>query len=132
MTVNRTVDQEGPATLTIFFATPSASLPTAPQIPIPRTNSSSALSRHEIFQRIEIIDMKHKHENDILSKLLELTNATPYKISSDEEVELREVEDDRRRSERDRETQARINSMKRQEKALMDQAKGLGANTTRI
>ena len=75
---------------------------------------------------MKTIDMKHKHESEILSRLMELTRAMPYEASPDEEAELREVEDEKRRSERDREVQARLNEVKRQEKALLDQARGGG------
>jgi len=69
--------------------------------------------------------MKHKHESEILSRLLELTGGTPYQISEEEQAELREVEDHKRASQRDREAQARLNDIKKQEKALLDQARGI-------
>lgn len=68
--------------------------------------------------------MKHKHESEILSRLLELTNGVQYEASPDELAELRDVDDEKRRSERDREAQARLNEVKRQEKALLDLARG--------
>ena len=68
--------------------------------------------------------MKHKHENEILSRLLELTKGKSYEASPDELVELRDVDNEKRRSERDREGQARLNEVKRQEKALLDLARG--------
>ena len=68
--------------------------------------------------------MKHKHENEILSRLLELTKGNAYEASPDELAELRDVHDEKRRSERDREGQARLNEVKRQEKALLDLARG--------
>jgi len=68
--------------------------------------------------------MKHKHESEILSKLLELTNSKPYEATPDELAELREEEDFQRSSERDRAAQARLNETRRQEKALLEQARG--------
>lgn len=69
--------------------------------------------------------MKHKHESEILSRLLELTSGTPYEITAEEHAELRELEDHKRSSQRDREAQTRLNEMKKQEKALLDQARGV-------
>ncbi|MCJ1455220.1 hypothetical protein MMC28_005574 [Mycoblastus sanguinarius] len=128
MTVDRTVDQEGPATLTVTFAPPPLKFPSPMVSPAPTssTDPSTAPSGHESAKRMKTIDMKHKHESEILSRLMELTRAMPYEASPDEEAELREVEDEKRRSERDREVQARLNEVKRQEKALLDQARGGG------
>ena len=74
--------------------------------------------------RTDIIDMKHKHESEILNRLIELTKAVPYKPNEDEMTELEEVKEDIRRSTRDRERQTRLNEIKKQEAALLEQAKG--------
>ena len=125
MTVNRTHDQKGPATLSVFFA-PALRLSSAsaPPAPSPSTDASTASSGHAPAKRISTIDMKHKHESEILSRLLELTKGKQYEASPDELSELRDVDDERKRSERDREAQARLNEIKRQEKALLDLARG--------
>lgn len=125
MTVNRTFDQKGPATLTIFFSTPpkTSSATTSPALSS-STNPPTAPSGHAPAGRIETIDMKHKHESEILSRLLELTKGMPYEASPDELAELRDADDEKRRSEGDREAQVRLNEIKRQEKALLDLARG--------
>ena len=123
MTVNRTEDQQGPATLTVFFAPPSKSSATALPAPSSSTDPSTAPSDHTPSDRIESIDMKHKHESEILSHLLELTKGQPYEMTTDERMELREVEDFKRSSARDREAQARLNEVRRQEQALLDSAR---------
>ncbi len=69
--------------------------------------------------------MKHKNESEILSRLLELGSGKPYEIIPEEHAELRGLEDYRRSSQRDREAQARLNEVKKQEKALLDQARGV-------
>lgn len=126
MTVNRTADQEGPSSLTVFFAPPSKST-SATGLPAPSssTDSSTATSTRKPSDRIETIDMKHKHESEILSRLLELASGKPYEITPEEHAELRGLEDYKRSSQRDRETQARLNAVKKQEKALLDQARGV-------
>jgi len=68
--------------------------------------------------------MKHKHESEILSKLLEMTKAIPYEATPDELAELREEDDFKRSSDRDRAAQARLNETRRQEKALLEAARG--------
>ena len=70
--------------------------------------------------------MKHKRDSEILDRLLELTKATPYVASPDEEAELREVDENKTRSERDQKAQMRLNQIRRQEQALLDQARGAG------
>ena len=122
MTVNRSHDQEGPATLTVFFAPPPKSS-SATASPTP-SDASTTSSGHVSADRIATIDVKHKNENEILSRLLELTEGVPYQASPDELAELREVDDEKRRSERDREAQAKLNEVRRQEKELLDMARG--------
>ena len=125
MTVNRSYDQEGPATLTVFFAPPPrSSSTTASPAPSSSTDPSAAPSGHAPADTIATIDMKHKDESEILARLLELTKGVQYEASPDELAELRDVDDEKRRSERDREAQARLNEVKRQEKALLDLARG--------
>ncbi|KAK3172932.1 hypothetical protein OEA41_006258 [Lepraria neglecta] len=127
MTVNRTDDQEGPATLTIHFAPPSKSTsPTASPAPASSTDPSTPPSDHNPSRRVETIDMKHKQDSEILSRLLELTKATPYEASPDELVELREVDDNKMRSDRDKKAQMRLNQIRKQEEVLLAQARGAG------
>ena len=70
--------------------------------------------------------MKHKSESEILSRLLETTKAMPYEATPDELAELRDVEDYNRKSAVDKAAQSRLNQIKRQEQALLDQARGAG------
>ena len=70
--------------------------------------------------------MKHKSESEILSRLLEMTKAMPYEATPDELAELRDVEDYNRKTTRDRAAQSRLNQIKKQEQALLDQARGAG------
>ena len=68
--------------------------------------------------------MKHKHESDILSQLLSITQATPVVATPDEVVELRQLEDQRKRSEQDALMMAGVNEKRRREQALLQQARG--------
>ena len=127
MTVNRSHNQEGPATLTVYFApTPPPRIPSATALSAPSssTDQSTTPSGHTFADRIATIDMKHKNESEILSRLLELTKGMPYEATPEELDELKEVDVEKRRSERDRDAQAKLNEVRRQEKALLDLARG--------
>ena len=117
MTVNRSTDQAGPATLTVFFSKADGEGVTA------TTNTESG-------GRVETIDMKHKQETDILKELLLETGAKEIQATPEEESELRQLaeegiwsEQDRRRSRLDLET-------RRREKQMLEQARGLGTAPT--
>ena len=68
--------------------------------------------------------MKHKKEEEILERLMDVTKAQAVMASADEEAELRELEEQRRKSERDREEVMAYNEKVRQERALLEQARG--------
>ena len=127
MTVKRTADQEGPAVLSIHFTLASkSSSPAAVSASSTSISPSILPSDHIPSKQVATIDMKHKSESEILSRLLELTRATPYEATPDELAELKDVEDYSRRTTRDRAAQARLNQIKKQEQALLDQARGAG------
>lgn len=131
MTVNREVEQTGPATLSIHFtAVPRSASAIASAASSSSSDPSTTPSDHNPSKRVETIDMKHKHESEILSKLLEMTKAKPYEISEEEQIELEEAESFTRNSQRDREAQARLNEVKWQEQALLDQARGAGTEAS--
>ena len=121
MTVDRNLDQKGPATLTVFFTSPSKPSSMEP---------SATASEDNLSDRTEIIDMKYKHEREILLRLMDAAGGTPCATASDDEIKLRELEDYKKNSERDRQAQARLNEVKRQEKALLDQARGVAVAAT--
>ena len=125
MTVNRSNNQEGPATLTVYFAPPPrSSSATSSPAPPSSTEPSTTPFGHTPADLTAMIDMKHKNESEILSRLLELTKGVPYEATPEELDELKEVDVEKRRSERDREAQAKLNEVRRQEKALLDLARG--------
>ena len=76
------------------------------------------------FDRTESIDMKHKHESEILSRLMSITNASPVLPTPEEEVEMLQMEDDRKTSEQDALTMAQVYQKMKREKALLLQARG--------
>ncbi|KAL8710330.1 MAG: hypothetical protein Q9220_005100 [cf. Caloplaca sp. 1 TL-2023] len=126
MTVNRSEDQKGPAALTVYYNNSSReSSSTATTTSLPSSSGSSSESTtQDPFERMEIIDMKHRHESEILRELLDLTKATPVVATAEEEAELEMIAEEEKRGEMDRARNAAYTQKKRQEKALLDQARG--------
>ncbi|KAL9595025.1 MAG: hypothetical protein Q9219_006694 [cf. Caloplaca sp. 3 TL-2023] len=125
MTVYRSQDQASPATLTIYYGSP-ASPATAASSSTPNSSSMNTFSssNHTSFERVKTIDMKHRHESDILAELMDLTKAAPVTATPEEEAELHKLADEEKHSAIDRERNKAYNEQKRQEKALLDQARG--------
>ena len=103
--------------MTIFFA------------PKPDTATSSTSSKgagaeeSQINERAETIEMKHKHENDILKRVLEITKAVEVKPTEEEAVAMRQLEEELVRSDQDRiRTRADLEA-RQQEEALLAAAK---------
>jgi len=127
MTVDRSPEQSGPATLSVFFApiaNTGSNSATASPAPTSSTSGDKAPSDHTPWERVEAIDMKHKKPEEILERLMEVTRAQAVVASGEEEVEVRELEEQRLRSERDREEVMAYNEKVRQERALLEQARG--------
>ena len=125
MTVNRHSNQAGPSTLTIFSASPpKGGDPTITSTSNSPTDLPIKALGQETGIRTEVVDIKYKSESDILSKLAQVTNGVPYQATEREMAELEDVKEDDRRSERDKERQIKFNEIKRQEAALLEQARG--------
>ena len=127
MTIDRSHDQAGPATLSIFFApaaNASTQSATASPAPTSSTSGDKTASFHTSWDRVEAIDMKHKKEEAILERLMEVTHAQAVMATAEEEVQLRDLEEQRRNSERVRENVMAYNEKARQERALLEQARG--------
>ena len=114
MTVNRSTDQSGPATMTMFFS------------PAPR--AITALGSEEVQwssrnERMETIDMKYKHSDYILQQFMKQTQAVEVKPSEEEEVLLRELGEQRTLSEQDRVRSRMDLEARKQEQRLLEQAR---------
>lgn len=125
MTVNRSKDQHGPAILTVFFAPPLrlASATTSPASSS-STTFNTAPSEHAPFDRMETIDMKHIRDSEIMSSLMTLTNATPVNPTPEDRAELEEMREDSEIRRQDAVIGTRYREKVREEKALLDQARG--------
>ena len=123
MTVQRTTKQSGPATLTIFFAdSPS---PDAAQSPAPRQSTSpqGTASDHKPFSRTHLVNMKRKHQPEILREVLIATQAREVQATEEETAQMRELEDQRQRSQADASLQQEVRARRKREKQLLDQAR---------
>ncbi|KAI9869396.1 MAG: hypothetical protein M1813_000185 [Trichoglossum hirsutum] len=88
MTVSRTTDQSGPATMTVFYASPSTntatpSATTTATIPTPPDQGPQ--------ERTVSIDMKHFTESGIFSQLSKLTGLEIVKATPEEEDIMRNM-----------------------------------------
>ena len=94
--------------MTVFFGTsPGGSAP-------PSTS---------VNERVEVIDMKNRLEPEILAMLMRITKAVEVTSTDEEEVELRAMEEERARSEGDRERNRLFREEKKRQEALLTQAK---------
>lgn len=129
MTINRTDDQEGPALMTIHFTTASEAANTKPPI---STTASQELSvapvapptREAQTERIVQINMKHRHESEILSALMAATKAKALEPTAEEKELMRTLEEARKLSETDSKRSKAVNEKRRAQEAVLAQARG--------
>ena len=120
MTINRTTDQAGPATMSIFFAPlPDSISSTASPAATQSTSSQDTTSGHEAVERVEAINIKHMPQSEILRKLMEATKAVKVEPTAEERAEMEALEEQRKRSEIDRERMDVENRKIKREKALL-------------
>ncbi len=67
--------------------------------------------------------MKHRHESEILDRLMKVTRAVQVQPTEEEELELRQMEEERIKSEEDRRRMAAVTAQRLREKELMAQAR---------
>src|SRR5271170_3073481 len=118
MTINRTTDQKGPATMTIHFADPITAENTTPAVSTTTTNQSSSAPVAKSTpmtptERTATINMKHRHESQILSQLLAITKAVPIEPTEEELEQIRELEEQQRLSEQDSKRSQAINAKRK-------------------
>lgn len=127
MTVDRFDDTTAPATLSIFFApiaNASAHSATASPAPTTSTSGDKTSSEHTPWEKVEAVDMKHRRSEEILERLLEITKAQRVFADADEQAEMTRLEEQRQRSEQVREQMMAHNEKVRQERELLEQARG--------
>lgn len=120
MTLERTTNQEGPALMTVYFD--DAPQPQTPGAPVASSQTEPTTSSQ---QRVATINMKHRHESEILSQLLALTNAVPVEPTPQETEQLQELAAQQELSERDSARHAIYNAEKKREEAILAQARSM-------
>lgn len=118
MTLERTTNQEGPALMTVYFD--DATQPQTPSAPVAGTQTERTTSNQ---QRVVTINMKHRHESEILSQLLALTNAVPVEPTPEEVEQLQELAAQQEVSEKDTARHRVFNQEKKREEAILAQAR---------
>jgi large subunit ribosomal protein MRP49 len=129
MTINRTTDQKGPATMTIHFADPITPENTPPAISSTTTNqtSSPAVAKSTPMaptERTVTINMKYRHEFQILSQLLAITKAVPIEPTEEELEQIKELEEQQQLSEQDSKRSQAVNAKRKRTEAMLAQARG--------
>ncbi len=130
MIVNRTTDQAGPATLTVYFrksgqATPSTLLSNS-HYSSSTTGESKAPEPGE-DEKVITIDMKHQRSQAILAQFLERTGAVPVLPTPQEETEMRSEIERQERAALDRKREAERLAAARKEAAMVAQARSEAA-----
>ena len=126
MTVNRSNDNSGPSTMTVFFASVPEPTSATNISPAHSVSESPLTATPEVppIERIESINMKHYHESEILEQLMRVTKATSVLATAEDEAELQALEEQKQRGEVDRERMAEVNERRKREKRLLEQARG--------
>ena len=108
MIVDRIDDPSGPSQMTVYFS----------------SQRQGATSAQEADQETtQVINMKNKHSSAILDELLHLVEAREVEPTTEEQQQLDELAEQRRRSDYDRDVMARVIAAKRREQEFLDQAK---------
>ena len=121
MTVERSDNQSGPSVLTVHYGARSQ-----PALSLPTISDDDGVSIEDrgSSDKTETIDMKGKHEREILNDLLGITRARTVESTEEEAAELAQLEEQQRRSGVDRERTARVVEAEKREKMLLEQARG--------
>lgn len=129
MTINRTTDQERPAVMTIHFTDLTAAANTMPAVSsTTNTQTSSALVSESTpmapTERTATINMKHRNESEILTRLLAITKAVPIEPTKEDLEQIRDLEEKQRLSEEDSKRSQAVNEKRKLTEAMLAQARG--------
>ncbi|KAK5661490.1 hypothetical protein OQA88_11394 [Cercophora sp. LCS_1] len=120
MIVNRRPEPQGPATLTLYLrdgkATGELSQPSS------STEGLSKAPQPVEGEKAVVVDVKGLHSTEILEALMAKTSAVPVQPTPEEEAEMKDIEELRRRGEIDRQENRKKLEELRKEKARLAQA----------
>lgn len=112
--------------MTIHFTEPTGVDKILPAVPSTTSTQSSSILVSDTAspERIETINMKHRHESEILSQLLSITKAVPIEPTEKELEQIRDLEEQRLLSEQDSRRSQIVNENRRRKEAILAQARG--------
>ncbi|KAH0565954.1 hypothetical protein GP486_000646 [Trichoglossum hirsutum] len=116
MTVSRTTDQSGPATMTVFYASPSTETTTTTTTPTPPGRDPQ--------ERAVSIDMKHLTASGIFSQLSKLTGLETIEATPEEEDIMRNMAEEITVREENAKRSATQRERRKREADMLRQAKG--------
>ena len=86
-------------------------------------NEAAADAAAAAKEKVVTIDMKHKHESEILSQLMELTKGEPITATAEEVEMLQTLEAAQKKSEEDRLRNEAFKAAQKRKEAIMAQAR---------
>jgi large subunit ribosomal protein MRP49 len=122
MLVNRTHNQEGPATLTLYFREPGATLKSDVPQPSSSTEGLCKAPPAAEGERAVTIDMKNRRSEAILKEFMDKSGAVAVKPTPQDEMMMREVEEREAQGEIDRVRIRKMNDEAKREKEMLAQA----------
>lgn len=122
MVVNRSHDQAGPATLSLYFREPGATVQSDSAMPSSSTEGDAKAPPPAEGEIVVTIDMKHRRSEMILKDFLAKSGAVPVKATLQEESLIRDMQELEERGKVDRERVKKMIDHEKREKALMAQA----------
>lgn len=118
MIINRVENTDGPATLTLYFREDGASKTETIQQSSSFEGTSKAPTPSE-GERAVVVDIKGLHSNAILEEFMSKTSAVNVQMTPQEQMELRDIEEMRKRAEIDRAETKKMIDEKRRERARL-------------
>jgi large subunit ribosomal protein MRP49 len=130
MTVDRVANQDADteAVMSIHFAPAdfthhTSDSATSSPAPTDSTTSHTQPSDHDPTDRVETINMKNRTNAEILQDLVKLTKSYPIEPTEEEKEQLRSLEQQRIRSERDRKQVLEYRARVAREKQILEQGR---------
>ncbi|KAK4228960.1 CI-B8 domain-containing protein [Podospora fimiseda] len=127
MVVNRTHDQKGPATLSIYFREPGAPIQQDTPMPSSSNDGDAKAPPAADGERLVTINMKNRRSDEILKDFLTKTGAVPVKPTAQEELLMQEIEELKARGEVDRERVSKMVAHEKRERQIRAQAQAEAA-----
>lgn len=111
------------AVMSISFAQPPTT-ESSPSNPATAPTANPTSSSSSPAERTETINLLNLTSSEILRELVRLTNAYPVEPTPEEQQELRLLEEQRLRGERDRRGSLEVRARVKRERMLLEQARG--------